>query len=72
MLVETEEVPDDSQRPWNKWSKGMAEPPWLRITRSVVNNDVTRIVLPGFPDASKVAFSVAEYTLAFLVTSPVQ
>ena len=47
-----EEVPDDIQRPWNKWLKGMAERPWLRIPRSVVNNDVTRIVLHGFADAS--------------------
>ena len=67
-----EEVPDDIQRPWNKWLKGMAERPWLRIPRSVVNNDVTRIVLHGFADASKVAVSVAVYTLAFHVTSPVQ
>ena len=67
-----EEAPEDIQRPWNKWLKGMAERPWLRIPRSVVNNDVTRIVLHGFADASKVAVSVAVYTLAFHVTSPVQ
>ena len=67
-----EEVPNDIQRPWNKWLKGMAERPWLRIPRSVVNNDVRRIVLHGFADASKVAVSVAVYTLAFHVTSPVQ
>lgn len=42
-----EELPDDLQKPWKKWLKGMAERPWISIPRSVVNNGVTKIVLHG-------------------------
>ena len=38
---------DDIQRPWNKWLKGMAERPWLRIPRSVMNNDDETVVCKG-------------------------
>ena len=67
-----EEVPSDIQRSWNKWLKGMENCPCLTVPRSVVDRDVTRIVLHGFSDASKLAISVAIYALAYHATAPVR
>lgn len=66
-----EAVPDDIQKPWNKWMQGIEERPSLSIPRSVVNREVSRIVLHGFADASKLAVSVAIYALAFHTAAPV-
>ena len=45
--------------------------PCLTVPRSVVDRDVTRIVLHGFSDASKLATSVAIYALAYHAAAPV-
>ena len=66
-----EEIPDDIQKPWKKWLKGLEECPQLSIPRSVVNRGVKRIILHGFSDASKKAISVAIYGLAFHTAAPV-
>ena len=60
-----EEVPSDIQRSWDKWLKGMENCPCLTVPRSVVDRDVTRIVLHGFSDASNLAISAAIYALAY-------
>ena len=43
----------------------------LSVPRSVVNKDVTKIVLHGFSDASKLAVSAAIYALVFHAAAPV-
>ena len=43
----------------------------LSDPRSVVNKDVTKIVLHGFSDASKLAVSAAIYALVFHAAAPV-
>ena len=54
-----EEVPVDIQKPWTKWLNGIKECPHISIPRSVVGVGLTRVVLHGFSDASKLAVSVA-------------
>ena len=66
-----EQVPDDISRSWNKWLRGLEECPVLSVPRSVVNTDVTNIVLYGFSDASKLAVSAAIYALVFHKVVPV-
>jgi len=66
-----EEVPSDIKRSWDRWLKGMENYPCLTVPRSVVNRNVTRIVLHGFSDASKLAISVAIYALAYHAAVPV-
>ena len=61
----------DIQRSWDKWLKGMENCPYLTVPRSVVDRDVTRIVLHGFSDASKLAISVAIYVVAYYAAAPV-
>ena len=55
------EVPDDIQRQWNKWLKGMEECPPVSIPGSVVSRGLAKLVLHGFADSSKLAVSVAIY-----------
>ena len=43
----------------------------LSVPQSVVNTDVTNIVLHGFSDASKLAVSAAIYALVFHKVAPV-
>ena len=66
-----EQVPDDIWRSWKKWLRGLEECPVLSDPRSVVNKDVTKIVLHGFSDASKLAVSAAIYPLVFHAAAPV-
>ena len=66
-----EQVPDDIWRSWKKWLRGLEECPVLSDLRSVVNKDVTKIVLHGFSDASKLAVSAAIYPLVFHAAAPV-
>ena len=66
-----EQVPDDIWRSWKKWLRGLEECPLLSVPRSVVNKDVTKIVLHGFSDASKLAVSAAIYALVFHAAAPV-
>ena len=61
-----EQVPDDIWRSWKKWLRGLEECPLLSVPRSVVNKDVTKIVLHGFSDASKLAVSAAITLLYFM------
>ena len=66
-----EQVPDHIWRSWKKWLRGLEECPVLSVPGSVVNKDVTKIVLLGFSDASKLAVSAAIYALVFHAVSPV-
>ena len=66
-----EQVPDDIWRSWNKWLTGLEESPVLSVPRSVVNKDVTNIVLHGFSDASKLAVSADIYALVLHAAAPV-
>ena len=42
------------------------------VPRSVVGAGLTKVILHGFVDASKLAFSAAVYALAFHTSAPVQ
>ena len=64
-------VPDEIQRSWNNWLKGMEKCPSASVPRSVVSKDVRRIYLHGFADASKLAVSAAVYALVFHHVAPV-
>ena len=64
-------VPDEIQRSWNNWLKGMEKCPSISVPRSVVSKDVRRIDLHGFADASKLAVSAAVYALVFHHVAPV-
>ena len=67
-----EEVPVDIQKPWTKWLNDMKECPHVSIPRSVVGVGLTRVVLHGFSDASKLAVSVAVYAVTTHIAAPVQ
>ena len=43
-------VPDDIQRSWNNWLKGMEKCPSISVPHSVVSKDVRRIGLHGFAE----------------------
>ena len=64
-------IPDEIQRSWNNWLKGMEKCPSISVPRSVVSKDVRRIDLHGFADASKLAVSAAVYALVFHHVAPV-
>ena len=64
-------VPDEIQRSWNNWLKGMEKCPSISVPRSVVSKDVRRIDLHGFADASKLAVSAVVYALVFHHVAPV-
>ena len=65
-------VPDEIQRSWNNWLKGMEKCPSISVPRSVVSKDVRRIDLHGFADARKLAVSAAVYALVFHHVAPVR
>ncbi|XP_078361896.1 uncharacterized protein LOC144646227 [Oculina patagonica] len=67
-----EEVPEDIRKPWAKWLNDMKKCPYVSISRSVVGAGLTKMILHGFADASKLAVSVAVYTLAIHTSAPVQ
>ena len=67
-----ERVPEEIQRPWNKWLKAIEEKPSISVPRSVVDQGVTRLVLHGFLDASYLAVSAVIYVLAFHAAMPVK
>ena len=66
-----EQGPDDIWRSWKKWLRGLEGCPVLSVPRSVVNKDVTKIVLHGSSDARKLAVSAAIYALVFHEDAPV-
>ena len=68
-----EQVPDDIWRSWKKWLTGLEECPVLSVPRSVMNKDVTKIVLHGFSDASSFSSylrSSISYSCSGLSESP--
>ena len=60
-------VPDEIQRSWNNWLKGMEKCPSISVPRSVVSKDVRRIDLHGFADASKLQFQQPFTHLYFIM-----
>ena len=60
-----EAIPEEIQKPWNKWMKSIESRNSVIIPRSVAHGKASAIVLHGFSDASKSAISAAVY-----VTSP--
>lgn len=55
-----------------KWLNDMKKFPYMSIPCSVVGAGLTKVILHGFADASKMAVSVAVYALAMHSTAPVQ
>jgi len=45
---------------------------YVRVPHSVVGAGLTKVILRGFADASKLAISVAVYALAIHTSAPVQ
>ena len=62
-----ENLPEDVQRRWNLWIKGLKACPTITIPRSIVNTKAGELSLHGFADASKQAVCAAVY---LMVTSP--
>ena len=50
----------------------MKECPYITIPRSVVGVGLTRVILHGFSDASKLAVSVAVYAVTTHIATTVQ
>ena len=67
-----EEVPEDIFKPWAKWLNDMKKGLHVSVSRSVVGTGLTKVILHGFADASKLAISVAVYALAIHASAPVQ
>ncbi|KAK3734173.1 hypothetical protein QZH41_017440, partial [Actinostola sp. cb2023] len=63
-----EEITDPEKlREWTKWLKGMGECTTVSVPRSVVDQEVTRLVLHGFFDANKAAVSAAVSAAVYVV-----
>ncbi|KAK3731629.1 hypothetical protein QZH41_015885, partial [Actinostola sp. cb2023] len=68
-----EEITDpEILREWTKWLKGMGECTTVSVPRSVVDQEVTRLVLHGFSDSSKAAVSAAVYVVAYHAERPIK
>ena len=67
-----EEIPEDIFKPWAKWLNDMKKGLYVSVPRSVVGTGLTKVILHGFADASKLAISVAVYALAIHTSAPVQ
>ena len=61
----------DIHKPWTKWLNDMKKCPNVTIPGSVVGAGLTKVIVHGFADASKLAVSVAVYALAIHATTPV-
>ena len=66
-----QEVAEDIEKPWRTWKKWLAECPSFSFPRSAVNQELEKVDLHGFADASKLAVSVAIYAIAHRAVSPV-
>ena len=67
-----EEAPEDIFKPWAKWLNDMKKCLYVSVPRSVVGTGLTKVILHGFADASKLPFSVAVFPLAIHTSAPVQ
>ena len=56
-----EEVPEEIKDKWNKWISTMKKRPYITVPRSVISDEVYKICIHGFSDASKLALAAAVY-----------
>ena len=66
-----EELPSEIPEPWHKWIKCLTKTPSVSIPRSVIGDEVVKMVLLAFTDASKLAVSAAMYIVAYYSNSDV-
>ena len=67
-----EKVPEEIQRTWDKWLKAIRKQPSVSVPRSCVDNQVTRLVIHGFSDASDLAVCSVIFAVAYHKALPVK